>query len=172
MSVAEGLVFRGERIVLPQVLQRQIVKLGHKMGHLGKTKTKQMLREKYWFPNMNSMIDTAIERCFNCQATTKSFKEEPIKVTTIPSKPWDTVSNDFGGPYPDGHYNLVMVDKRSRYPAVESIPSTSFKPVKERLKHVFATLVHLEGSRATTDRHSSRGSRKSLERKKDLNHIE
>lgn len=46
---------------------------------------------------------------------------------------------DYGGPYPDGHYNLVLIDKRTRYPVVESVPSTDFQTNKERLKHIFAT---------------------------------
>ena len=45
----------------------------------------------------------------------------------------------FGGPYPDGHYNLVAVDLRSRYPVVETISSTSFKATREELKKIFAT---------------------------------
>ena len=98
-----------------------------------------MLREKYWFPLMNSMIDTAIDQCYECQVATKRDREEPIKVTSIPNRPWDTVSIDHGGPYPDGHYNLVLIDKRSRYPVVESVPSTDFQTNKERLKHIFAT---------------------------------
>ena len=60
LSVAEGLIFRENRIVLPDALQRKVVKLRHKLGHLGRTKTKQTLRQKYWFPLMNSMIDTTI----------------------------------------------------------------------------------------------------------------
>ena len=139
LSVAEGLIFRERRIVLPPALQRKVVKLGHSLGHLGKTKTKQMLREKYWFPLMNSMIDTAIDQCYECQVATKRDGEEPIKVTSIPNRPWDTVSIDHGGPYPDGHYNLVLIDKRTRYPVVESVPSTDFQTNKERLKHIFAT---------------------------------
>ena len=139
LSVAEGLIFREQRIVLPEALLRKVVKVGHKLGHLGKTKTKQMLREKYWFPRMNSMIDTAIDQCYECKVTTKDHREEPIKVTNIPSKPWDTVSVDHGGPYPDGHYNLVMIDKRTRYPVVEAVPSTNFPANKERMKHIFAT---------------------------------
>ena len=139
LSVAEGLIFRERRIVLPPSLQRKVVKLGHSLGHLGKTKTKQMLREKYWFPLMNSMIDTAIDQCYECQVATKGDREEPIKVTSIPNRPWDTVSIDHGGPYPDGHYNLVLIDKRTRYPVVESVPSTDFQINKEKLKHIFAT---------------------------------
>ncbi|KAL9987152.1 hypothetical protein ACROYT_G001409 [Oculina patagonica] len=139
LSVAEGLIFREHRIVLPSALQKKVVKLGHCLRHLGKTKTKQMLREKYWFPLMNSMINTAIDQCYECQVATKENREEPIKVTNIPNRPWDTVSIDHGGPYPDGHNNLVLIDKRTRYPVVESVPSTDFQTNKERLKHIFAT---------------------------------
>ena len=37
LSVAEGLIFGERRIVLPPALQRKVVKLGHSLGHLGKT---------------------------------------------------------------------------------------------------------------------------------------
>ena len=37
LPIAEGLIFRGKRIVLPEALQRKVVKLGHNLGHLGKT---------------------------------------------------------------------------------------------------------------------------------------
>ena len=80
-----------------------------------------------------------LDQCYECKLTTKDHREEPIKVTNIPSKPWDTVSVDHGGPYPDGHYNLVMIDKRTRYPVVEAVPSTNFPANKERMKHIFAT---------------------------------
>ena len=139
LSVAEGLIFSERRIVLPAALQRKVVKLGHGIGHLGKTKTKLMLREKYWFPLLNSMIDTAIDQCYKCQVATKRDREEPIKVTSVLNRPWDTVSIHHGGPYPDRHYNLVLIEKRTRYPVVESVPSTDFQTNKERLKHIFAT---------------------------------
>ena len=149
LSVVEGPIFREQQIILPAALQRKVVKLGHSLRHvLGKTKTKQLLGEKYWFPLMNSMIDTAIDQCYECQVATKDSTEEPIKVSSIPSQPWDTVSIDFGGPYPDSHYNLVLIDKRTRYPVVETMPSTSFPPIKERLKHtVILHLWHSEKSR-------------------------
>ena len=88
---------------------------------------------------MNSMIDTAIDQGYECQVAAKGDREEPIKVTSIPNRPWDTVSIDHGGPYPDGHYNLVLIDKRTRYPVVEFVPSTDFQTNKEKLKHIFAT---------------------------------
>ena len=37
--------------------------------------------------------------------TIQSHKQEPIKQSVIPEEPWEQISIDFGGPYPDGHYN-------------------------------------------------------------------
>ena len=88
---------------------------------------------------MNSLIEEMIGRCFECQVTTKQHKSEPIKIRDIPENPWDTVSVDFGGPYPDGHYNLVMIDKRSRYPEVACLRATDFKQTRAAFKKMFAT---------------------------------
>ena len=52
---------------------------------------------------------------------------------------WETVNLDFGRPYPDGHYNQVMVDQRSRYPVVEEVHNTSFKEKRIKLKEIFTT---------------------------------
>ena len=77
--------------MLPSALHRKVVKLGHNLGHSlghwGKTKTKQMLRAKYWFALMNSMMDAAIDQCCELQVAMKDIEEEPIKVTNIPSRP-------------------------------------------------------------------------------------
>ncbi|KAL9982486.1 hypothetical protein ACROYT_G004534 [Oculina patagonica] len=78
-------------------------------------------------------------QCYECQVTTKQHRQEPVKVTDIPKKPWDVIAVDFSGPYPDGHYNLVAIDKRTRYPEVVKTNSTAFQPTKEKLKTMFAT---------------------------------
>ena len=99
--------------------------------------SKFFVRTKYWFPGMNSIIDELIGGCCECQVTTRQHTEQPIKPSVIPDKPWEKVCIDFGGPYPDGHYNLVAVDKRTRYPEVEVVFSASFEPTKAKLKQMF-----------------------------------
>ena len=139
LYVMNGLIFRFNQIVFPARLQHTVIKAAHSLGHLGMTKTKQMLREKYWFPDLNKMTENVVGKCYECQLTTKQHRQEPVKMTNIPEKPWEVVSVDFGGPYPDGHYNLVVIDKRTRYPEVEVVYSTGIKPTKEKLKNIFAT---------------------------------
>ncbi|XP_015768379.1 PREDICTED: uncharacterized protein K02A2.6-like [Acropora digitifera] len=125
LFVVDGLILRINKIVIPTGLQRKVIKAAHHLGHLGMTKIKQMLREKYWFPSMIVMVEQIIGQCHECSVTTKQHRQEPVKVTDIPKKPWDVCAVDFGGPYPDGHYNLVAIDERTRYPEAAKTHSTA-----------------------------------------------
>ena len=46
LFVVDDLILRINKIVIPTSLQRKVIKAAHHLGHLGMTKTKQMLREK------------------------------------------------------------------------------------------------------------------------------
>ena len=48
---SQGLILRGSRIIMPFKLQNRVVVLAHE-GHQGIRKTKSLLREKVWFPEM------------------------------------------------------------------------------------------------------------------------
>ena len=126
----KGLLLRCKQIVIPEKLQKQVIIAAHSLGHFGMTRTKQMPRAKYWFPQLNSMVEDYISRCFQCQIATVEHREELVKQATIPDTAWDIVSIDFGGPYPDGHYNLVVIDKRTCFPVVEQTTSTSGKVMR------------------------------------------
>ena len=66
LSVFEGVILRGNRIVVPQSLQKQILKLAHET-HQGIVKTKQFLRTRFFWPayGMDEAAETMIK---NCQA--------------------------------------------------------------------------------------------------------
>ena len=137
---ANGILMRMDKIILPDKLRFKSVKAAHKLGHLGITKTKQLLRQKYWFPELNHLVEETIGKCYECRVVTDNHVKEPTKTVPIPREVWGEISADFGGPYPDGHYNLVLIDKRSRYPAVEIVHSTSFKATRRAMKKIFSDL--------------------------------
>ena len=116
-----------------------IIQIAHKQGHLGISKTKEMLRRKYWFPAMNHRIDTVESTCFNCQIATNTQHTEPAKMTKLPERPWETTEIDFCGPFPSKEYALVITDQYTRYPEVEFVYSTAIKPVRKKMKKIFAT---------------------------------
>ena len=102
------------------------------------TKTKQMLGGKYWFPRLNSMVEDAVSKCFECQICNTEHRQEPVKPSEIPETAWHTLSVVFGGPYTDGHFNLVIIDKRTRFLVVKQLTSTSCKVICDKLRKLFA----------------------------------
>jgi transposase InsO family protein len=137
--MAEGLLLRHDRIIPPETLREKIIRTAHNQGHLGITKTKAMIRKKYWFPAMNQRIENIVRDCFSCQISTNTHHTEPAKMTELPERPWDIVEMDFCGTFPNGEYALVMTDQYSRYPEVEFVRSTSNRPVQKKLKKIFST---------------------------------
>ena len=105
-SVDGKIVLRGNRIVIPTVMQNRVVELAHE-GHQGLVKTRTLLRSKVWFPRMDSIVDSLVKKCFPCQLVTPTFSHEPLKMTPLPNGPWEQVSIDFCEV--SGHYLLVLV---------------------------------------------------------------
>ena len=124
LSIAEGLVLRESKLVVPESLRDQIVILAHE-GHLGIVRTKQDLRATTWFPGMDKRVEKEIAHCMPCQVTVKTPQQEPLKPTVLPTEPWDVLATDLHGPLTTGECLLLMQCLYSRYPAVEIVHSTS-----------------------------------------------
>ena len=75
---AKGFLLRCRQIVIPEKLQKQVIIAAHSLCHFGMTRTNQMLRAKYWFPRLNSMVEDAVTRCYQCQISTTDSKQEPV----------------------------------------------------------------------------------------------
>lgn len=133
LYIADGLILRIDRIISPESLRDKIIQIAHKQGHLGISKTKEMLRRKYWFPAMNYHIDTVLSTCFDCQIATNTQHTEPAKMKKLPERPWQTIEIYFCGPFPSKEYSLIT-DQYSRYPEVEFVYSTAIKPVRQKMK--------------------------------------
>jgi hypothetical protein len=108
------------KLVIPDSLQRKVIELAYE-GHKGVVKTKQLLRDKVWFPRINKQVEDICRQCIPCLACTPSNNQEPLLMTELPSTPWSRVSADFCGPFPTGEYLLFVIDDHSRYPVVEII---------------------------------------------------
>ena len=56
LSSFGSIILRGNRIVLPQVLTRQVLELAHE-GHPGETVMKRRLRAKVWWPAIDKQVE-------------------------------------------------------------------------------------------------------------------
>ncbi|XP_012940972.1 uncharacterized protein K02A2.6-like [Aplysia californica] len=131
------ILLRGTQIVIPRSLQQHVINIAHE-GHQGIVKTKQLLREKVWFPHIDRQVENTVKSCLACLSTIPEHHSEPQRMTPLPTKPWSEVSIDFCGPFPSGDYLLVVIDDYSRFPEVEILSSTSARATIPKLDSIFA----------------------------------
>ena len=87
LSTINGLIMRGNQIVMPKRLRGHTIKLCHE-GHLGIVKTKQLLRSKVWFPGIDREVEAEIASCIACQASTSGkHQRDPLRMPELPDGP-------------------------------------------------------------------------------------
>ena len=145
LSVLDGLVMRGERIVIPDAdlgydvgnMRQWVVELGHE-GHVGAEAAKRLLRKRLWFPGMDSMVDARTRACLACSAATHTPHRDPLRPTKAPVLPFTRVAADHWGPTPCGRYVLVVIDLLTRYVEVEVVKGTSAEDNIHALDNIFS----------------------------------
>jgi flagellar biosynthesis protein FlhB len=80
LTLVDGLIMRGERIVIPEKLQKHMIQIAHE-GHQGIVRTKQMLQAHVCFPGINAAVEKYVCKCIGCEATTPSNHREPLTMT-------------------------------------------------------------------------------------------
>ena len=128
VNVKTNIILRDRCIVVPAALRDKAISIAHE-GHQGLVKTKQLLREKIWFPGIDDTVKRMINKCIVCQANGPSNHPDPLQMSPLPPDPWHTVHMDFCGPFPLGEYLFVVIDAYLRFPEVEIVRSTHLRAV-------------------------------------------
>ena len=125
---------------------------GYCLGHLGKAKTKRMLRDRYCFPYMKNMIDNV-----KCEVAMKETHSETIKTSSTPDNSQDTVTVDFGGFYRTGTTaQSLSISKRTRYPWLwRGYRQPHFKSIRRDRNTCSPPTKHEDASNRTTECHST-----------------
>lgn len=138
LSVTNGLVLRGCRIVIPAGLRQRTLQNAHE-GHQGMVRTKQMVRGKVWWPGVDRNIEEMVKACLPCQSVSTKYTAEPLQPTEMPAKPWQVIHIDLCGPFPSGENLLVCEDACTRWPEVVILRTTTSASIIGHLRKIFAT---------------------------------
>ena len=138
LSYMNGLILRGEKIVVPRSLQSDVIGLAHDC-HLGSDKTVGLIRETCWFPKMTQMVREYVETCKGCLAAVSNTPPVPLQPNLLPDRPWQHLHGDFKGPIGSKYYLHVLIDQYSKFPEVDIVTSTKFDKLRPVLDRVFAT---------------------------------
>ena len=90
LSTADGLIFKGEAIVIPPGLRKEVLRQIHQ-GHLGMERSKLRARELVYWPGMSKQIEDVVSSCAVCQELRHSNAREPMVPHEIPQYPWQIV---------------------------------------------------------------------------------
>ena len=137
VSSQNDVLLRNTRIVIPRKLRPDAISLAH-IGHQGLVKTKSLLREKVWFPLIDSLVKKEIDSCIPCQASGREKPPQPLCMSSLPEENFEKVYIDFLGPLSSGESLLVVLDGRSRYPIAEIQMKTDAPALIPRLDQIFA----------------------------------
>ena len=136
LTVYGGLVLRGDRIVIPHSLRKQVLQLAHE-GHQGIVKTKNRLRSKVWWPKIDKDAERLCKVCHGCQAVGDSVVPEPM-ARSKPTGPWQDCAADLLGPLPGGENMLLVLDYYSRFYEVVVMRTTTSTKIIEAMRPMFA----------------------------------
>lgn len=135
LSVENGLMYNGQRLVIPKVFRNEYLDRIH-AGHQGVTKSQLRAKDSIYWPNMMSDIERKINDCGVCLQNARSVRKEPMLSHELPSQPWEILSSDLFEL--DGHSYILIADHYSKMPFVRGLKSTSCSEVVKFCKDMFA----------------------------------
>ena len=134
LTVGNGMLMLGRRIVVPKALQEETLKKLHE-GHQGIVRCRLRAKTAVWWPGLSKQITAFINKCPEC-ARDNTPHREPLIPTSLPDYPWQKVAADLF--HLKGLDYLVIVDYYSRYSEVIQLRTTTSQSVVNALKSVFA----------------------------------
>ena len=132
-------------LVVPQIMQNEIIKKEHSKGHYAVAKTEDIVRQQFFFPNMTKSIENVIGNCVECILVNKKRGKKEGFLNPIPKEdiPLCTYHVDFVGPLPSTNKNynhiFTVVDAFTKFVWLYPVKSTSANDALQKLKQQQAT---------------------------------
>ena len=136
LSIQNGILLKGQQILIPKTQQQRILKQLH-TAHLGKEKTRLLAKETVYWPTMYKDIDLTVDACTVCQEYQRSQLAEPLMQHEIPQCPWSVVGTDLFEH--NGKQFLLIADYYSKFPIVKPLENpASSSQVVSKMKDAFS----------------------------------
>ena len=135
LSIEEGCILWGVRVLVPKKLQSNVLEMLHE-GHMGIVKVKQLARSYVLWPCIDNEIEKLIKSCKSCQQEQRVPTAVPLHPWIWPSQPWARVHLDFAGPF-IGKKFLIAVDAFSKWPEIIEMTSTTTANTIRVLREIF-----------------------------------
>ena len=93
LTIQDGIVLRGNRVVIPVSLRNDMKQRVH-AGHLGINSCLQRARKLIYWPGMSRDIRQYVQACPVCATYPDKQPPETLKRHDLPERPWQNVGTD------------------------------------------------------------------------------
>lgn len=124
-SRRSGYLFYEGRLYIPDLddLKAELMKECHEnpvAGHPGRTKTYELMRRSYYWPDMSRQVARWVKNCDTCRRTTPSREGQQgvLRQLEAPDRAWKHISMDFITHLPESNgfdAILVVVDRLTKF---------------------------------------------------------
>ncbi|KAL1378982.1 hypothetical protein pipiens_015233 [Culex pipiens pipiens] len=135
LSTYAGVVYKGERILIPHSLRQTVLKEVH-AGHFGIQSCIRRAKQLVFWPGMSRDIQQFVDECGPCQKFSRSNVKEPMMVKRIPEYPFQIVASDIF--HFKGANYLVLVDSYSGWIDFKKLRTMESSEVIEHLEWWFS----------------------------------
>lgn len=136
LTVENGCILWGSRVLIPEKLRERMLKELHR-DHPGICKMKGIARSYLWWPGLDKNIEELVKSCTQCQSVKKAPPVAPLHPWLWPTRVFQRVHIDYAGPF-QGNMFFVAVDAYSKWPEVFVMQSTTVTNTIQALRHMFA----------------------------------
>ena len=117
LSILDGLVLKGMRIVIPKSCQDELLSKLHE-GHFGVDHTKLRARDSIYWLQIGRDIENLVKTCEKCQEFSRRNSKDPAIPRELPLVAWTLLELDLFT-FENGTF-LLIVDVTSRFPVVRN----------------------------------------------------
>jgi hypothetical protein len=135
LSLEDGCLLWGRRVVVPRSLQERILGELHEL-HPGMCRMKALARAFVWWPGIDGDIEDRVRECEVCIKTHNTPKKVPLLLWPWSTEPWQRVHIDYAELL--GKNYLVVVDNHSKWLEVFQMESTTAEATMDALRSLFA----------------------------------
>lgn len=125
-SLHDNVIFRGQRIVIPEKLQLYVLQELHS-SHQGIVRMKSLARRYCYWKGIDKDIEALARSCQACANVKTNPNKVPLHKWDVPENVWQRVHMDYAGPF-QGYYFFIMVDAKSKWPEIlctKTAPTTA-----------------------------------------------
>ena len=137
MSVIDGLVFKGERIIIPIALQDKALQAIHR-SHMGIQKTLDRSKGCFYCSGISKDITHVCKTCEECLKYANRQQKEPKGQVRDVSEAWESLATDIFEF--KGKYYLIVSCRFSGYIVVRQMSSHSTLETIQQFQSIFAEL--------------------------------